>query len=159
MAKEKKTEAGTAQVWRDRKRTLFGLPLSFTVYTLDEQRLFIKRGFFNQREDEVRLYRIMDMSLTRTLGQRIFGVGTIHCCSADKTLGDFDIISVKKPRMVKELMSGLVEEQRDKKRVTTREYLHDGEGHDDTDHENDPIDEDYPPMEADDPELDQTERI
>jgi len=112
-------------VWKDRKRTLFGLPLSFTKYELDEERLFIKTGFLTQKEDEVRLYRIMDIGLTRTLGQRIFGVGTIHCSSADKTLGDFDIISVKNPGEVKETLSRLVEEQRDKKRVTNREYMTD----------------------------------
>lgn len=112
-------------VWKDRKRTLFGLPLSFTKYELDEERLFVKTGFLTQKEDEVRLYRIMDIGLTRTLGQRIFGVGTIHCSSADKTLGDFDIVSVKNPGEVKETLSKLIEEQRDKKRVTNREYMTD----------------------------------
>lgn len=112
-------------VWQDRKRTLFGLPLSFTKYELDGERLFVKTGFLTQKEDEVRLYRIMDISLTRTLGQRIFGVGTIHCSSADKTLGNFDILSVKNPGEVKETLSTLVEEQRDKKRVTNREYMAD----------------------------------
>lgn len=117
-------------VWSDKKRTLFGLPLSFTKYMLSEERLFIEQGFFNKREDEVRLYRIMDVSLTRSFGQRIFGVGTIHCCSADKTLGDFDILSVKNPKDVKEQLSQLIEAQRDAKRVTNREYM-------DDDHDND----------------------
>lgn len=123
-------------LWKDRKRTFLGLPWSFTKYELDEERLFIKKGFFTQQEDEVRLYRIMDISLTRTLGQRIVGVGTIHCSSADKTLGDFDILSVKKPKDVKEQLSQLVEAQRDKKRVTNREHMvdHDHDcGHDDMD--------------------------
>ncbi len=110
-------------LWRDRKRTLFGLPLSFTKYELDEERLFVKTGFLSQKEDEVRLYRIMDLSLTRSIWQRIFGVGTIRCASADKTLGNFDIISIKKPRDVKEMLSKCVEEQRDKKRVTNREFM------------------------------------
>ena len=110
-------------IWKDRRRTLFGLPLSFTKYELDEERLFIKTGVLTQKEDEVRLYRIMDLSLTRTLGQRIFGVGTIHCSSGDKTLGDFDIVSVKNPSEVKETLSKLVETQRDKKRVTNREHM------------------------------------
>lgn len=116
-------------VWSDRKRTLFGLPLSFTKYMLSEERLFIEQGFLNKKEDEVRLYRIMDVSLTRSFGQRIFGVGTIHCCSADKSLGDFDILSVKNPKDVKEQLSQLIEVQRDAKRVTNREYMED-------DHEN-----------------------
>lgn len=120
-------------IWKDRKRTLFGLPWSFTKYELEEERLFIKTGFFTQKEDEVRLYRIMDIGLTRTLGQRIFGVGTIHCSSADKTMGDFDIKSVKNPGEVKEKISQLVEEQREKKRVTNREYMFDNEDMDNVD--------------------------
>ncbi len=116
-------------LWSDRKRTLFGLPLSFTKYMLSEERLFIEQGFLNKKEDEVRLYRIMDLSLSRSFGQRIFGVGTIHCCSADKTMGDFDIVSIKNPKDVKEQLSQQIEAQRDEKRVTNREYMdddHDG---------------------------------
>lgn len=119
-------------LWNDRKRTLFGLPLSFTKYMLTEDRLFIEEGFLNKKEDEVRLYRIMDLSLKRSFGQRIFGVGTIHCCSADKSMGDFDIVSVKHPREIKEQLSELVEAQRDAKRVTNREYMNDND-HDDFD--------------------------
>ena len=70
-------------IWSDRKRTLFGLPLSFTKYTLTEDRLFIQTGLFTTTEDEVRLYRIMDVKLTITLVQKIFGVGTIKVSSAD----------------------------------------------------------------------------
>ncbi len=114
-------------IWQDRKRTLFGLPLSFTKYSLTEERLFIERGFLNKNEDEVRLYRIMDISLSRSLGQRIFGVGTIRCCSADKTMKDFDIISIKNPKEVKEQLSELVEAQRDAKRVTNREFMEHGD--------------------------------
>ena len=112
-------------LWNDRKRTLFGLPLSFTKYMMTEDRLFIEQGFLNKKEDEVRLYRIMDVSLTRSFLQRIFGVGTIHCCSADKTMKDFDIFSVKNPKDVKEQLSQLIEAQRDAKRVTNREYMQD----------------------------------
>jgi uncharacterized membrane protein YdbT with pleckstrin-like domain len=116
-------------LWSDRKRTVFGLPLSFTKYSLSEERLFIETGFLNKNEDEVRLYRIMDVSLRRSLFQRIFGVGTIHCCSADKTMKDFDIVSVKKSKEVKELLSEQVEKERVEKRVTNREFL----DHDDMD--------------------------
>ena len=121
MANEKKQKKG--MIWQDRKRTLFGLPLSFTKYTLTDERFFIESGFLNSKEDEVRLYRIMDVSLSRTLGQKMFGVGTIHCCSADKTLKDFDIKSVKNVHEVKEMLSEAVEKQRMEKRVTSREYM------------------------------------
>ena len=110
-------------LWSDRKRTLFGLPLSFTKYSMNDERLFIEQGFLNKKEDEVRLYRIMDVSLSRSFGQRMFGVGTIHCCSADKSMKDFDIVSIKHPKEVKEQLSELVEKQRDAKRVTNREFM------------------------------------
>lgn len=125
-------------LWSDKKRTLFGLPLSFTRYSLNNERLFIEQGFLNKKEDEVRLYRIMDVSLSRTFGQRIFGLGTIHCCSADKSMKDFDILSIKHPKEVKEQLSELVEKQRDSKRVTNREYMSDmhdmDDDYDDDDH-------------------------
>jgi len=110
-------------VWKDRKRTIFGLPLSFTVYRLTEEKLLIQQGFFNLKEEEVRLYRIMDITLKRSLGQRIFNLGTIHCCSADKTTPEFDIKSIKNPVQVKEMFSRMIEEERDKKKVSGREYM------------------------------------
>ena len=118
-------------LWSDRKRTLFGLPLSFTKYSMTDERLFIEQGFLNKKEDEVRLYRIMDVSLSRSFGQRMFGVGTIHCCSADKSMKDFDILSIKHPKEVKEQLSELVEKQRDAKRVTNREFMSDRHDMDD----------------------------
>ncbi len=125
-------------LWSDRKRTFLGLPWSFTKYSLTEERLFIETGLFNKKEDEVRLYRITDVSLTRNFGQRLFKLGTIHCCSGDKTLGDFDILSIKNPKEVKEQLSELVEKQRDSKRVTSREFIGD---HNDYESDNDDNDE------------------
>ena len=112
-------------IWKDRKRTFCGLPWSFTKYAMDEERLFIDRGFFKTTSDEVRLYRIMDVSLTRTLRQKIWGLGDIQVHSSDKTLHDFTIKAVKKPMEVKELLSQNVEKQRDLKRVVNREMMAD----------------------------------
>ena len=112
------------ELWSDRKRVLFfGLPLSFTTYRLTSNRLFINSGLLTQTQDEVRLYRITDVSLSRTLMQRIFGLSTIHCNSSDKTLGNFDIINVKDGENVKELLSQSVEEERMARRVYTRENM------------------------------------
>lgn len=124
-------------IWSDRKRTLFGLPLSFTKYTLTEERLFIQTGLFTTVEDEVRLYRILDVKLTRTLGQKIFGVGSIHVCSADKSMADFEITSVKNSADVKEKLSELVEKNRIEKRVMNREAMFGQDvGYDEDDEEN-----------------------
>ena len=113
-------------VWRDRKRNALGLPWSFTVYALGNDRLFINRGLFNTREDEVRLYRITDMTLTRSFWQKLFGMGTIHFSSADQAMGNFDIKNVKKVERVKEMFSEMVEKARREARVYTRETMHSG---------------------------------
>ena len=118
-------------VWNDRKRPFLGLPLSFTKYTLLEDKLLIDTGIFSLNQEEVKLYRIMDLTMKRSLLQRIFGVGTIHCCSADNTTPEFEIKDIKKPFEVKEMISKMVEEERDKKRVSGREYFASEEDYDD----------------------------
>ncbi|MCH5272325.1 MAG: PH domain-containing protein [Lachnospiraceae bacterium] len=115
-------------IWKDRKRTkLFALPWTFTVYRLTKDRLLIKHGFFTTQEDEVRLYRILDISLRRTLIQKLFGTGNIVCHSSDKTMGDFEIINVKRSNDVKNILSDLIEKERMEKRVSNREFMSDGE--------------------------------
>ena len=120
------------ELWSDCKRVFFfGLPLSFTKYRLTTNRLFVNTGFLTQREDEVRLYRITDVSLSRTLMQRVFGLSTIHCNSSDKTLGNFDIINIKDGEEVKEILSQSVERERIARRVSTRENMIDVSDDDD----------------------------
>lgn len=78
----------------------------------------------------------MDISLERKFWQRLFGLGTIRCCSADKTLKDFEIQNIKDSKSVKEMLSEMVEAERDRKKVTNREFMeHHGEDSDDYDHE------------------------
>lgn len=110
--------------WRDRKRNFLSLPWTFTIYALDNTRLFIETGFFNKTENEVRLYRIIDLSLTRNLWQRLIRTGTIHVISADRTMKNFKIKNIRKPYDVKELLSDLVEKARRENRVYAREDMH-----------------------------------
>ena len=124
-----KKDKAVNYAWKDRKRTIFGLPLSFTVYKLTEEKLLIESGFFNKKEEEIRLYRIMDLTLHRPLGQRIFGLGTIHCCTADKSTPEFDIIKIKKSAEIKNLISDMIEAEREKKRISGREFMADGTEH------------------------------
>ncbi len=114
-------------LWKDRKRPFLGLPLSFTKYTLLDEKLLIDSGILSTNQEEVRLYRIMDVTLKRSIWQRLFGVGTIHCCSADKSTPEFDIKDIKRPFEIKELLSSKIEEQRDKKRVSGREFFDDAD--------------------------------
>ena len=126
----------TEYIWKGRKCTIFGLPWSFTVYKLTNEKLLIESGFLSKKEEEVRLYRIMDLTLLRPLGQRMWGLGTIHCCTADKSTPEFDILKIKDSLRVKNLISDLVEQQREEKRVVGREFMSEDEDHDlDTDHD------------------------
>ncbi|MBO6215266.1 MAG: PH domain-containing protein [Lachnospiraceae bacterium] len=118
-------------MWRARKRIWCGLPWTFTVYSFDDERFFVESGVLNKKEDEVRLYRIKDLTVTRSFIQRIFGMGTIHVDSADKTLKCFDIVNIKNVKEVKEELSKKVEAERDRKRVGMREYVNDEDDHED----------------------------
>lgn len=112
-------------VWQDRKRIIFGLPWTFTKYVLTKEKLLIQTGILSTKEEEVRLYRIMDVTLRRSLAQRLFGLGTIHCCSADKSTPEFDIKWIPDSAAVKEKLSDLVEAERMAKRVSSREFMTD----------------------------------
>ena len=109
-------------LWKDRKRRL-GLPLSFTRYFLSGDRLFCETGLLNLKADEVLLYRVQDLELTMTLGQRIFGVGTVCVHSSDKSMPHLDLKNVKHPREVKELIHRSVEEAKDRRRMRATELL------------------------------------
>ena len=109
-------------IWKDRKR-IFGMPLSFTRYRLSEDRIFCEKGFLNIRQEEVLLYRVRDLELTMSLGQRIFGVGTICVHSSDKTLPHLDLVNVKQPREIKELIHKSVENAKDQRRMRTMEIM------------------------------------
>ena len=111
-------------LWSDRKRwLLFGLPWTFTKYTCTPEKFVVQSGILKQREDEIRLYRIMDLTLERTFLQRIFGLGTITCDTVDKSSPQLIIRNVKDSRRVKDLISNAVEEERIKKRVSSREFM------------------------------------
>jgi len=114
-------------LWRDRKRYL-GLPISFTVYELNQDKLLVKKGLLNLQEDEIRLYRIRDVSLKQTLGERIFGVGTVCVSSSDSTLPHLDLAHVKNPSKVKDVLSHCVEESRRRNGIRSTELMNGPDG-------------------------------
>ena len=109
-------------LWKDRKR-YFGMPLSFTRYSLSEDRLFVSEGFLNIKDDEILLYRVRDIDTRRSLWQRLFGVGTVIVISSDKTMPNLVLKNIKDPVMVKELIHKQVEEMKIKRRVRFGEIM------------------------------------
>lgn len=112
-------------IWKDKKRYL-GMPISFTRYGMSEDRLFISVGFLNIKDDEVLLYRVRDIDTSRTLWQRLFGVGTVTVMSSDKTMPTMVLKNIKKPVEVKELLHAQVEDVKLKRRVRIGEIMGNG---------------------------------
>ena len=109
-------------LWKDRLRHL-GLPISFTVYSLDNNRLYVKRGFLNSVVDELLLYRVLDVKLSRSIGQKIFGVGTIVLNTADQTNPTLIIKNIKHSDRTRKLLSNIVERERNEKRIMGKEMF------------------------------------
>ena len=124
-------------LWRDRRRYL-GLPISFTRYSFDSNKFYLKRGLFNTTADEILLYRVLDIRLKRSLWQKIFGVGTVVLKTADQTMPNLEIKSVKDSERVKTALSNIVENERNEKRVLGKEMFG-AAGHHDVDIDGDGI--------------------
>ena len=110
-------------LWNDRKRPFFGLPLSFTTYKINNEKLIVHSGIINLVEEEIRTYRIMDITLKRDLYERLFGLGTIVCNTADQTMPIVEIRNVKNCQEVKDMMSNVIEAARDSKNIKGQEFL------------------------------------
>lgn len=113
------------KIWSDKKRIL-GLPITFTKYSLSEDRLFVDKGLLKLVSEEILLYRIRDLKFTQTLGQRIFGVGTVTVQSSDKTTPVLLIENVKNAFDVKELIHENVEKMKLARKMRVGEILEDG---------------------------------
>ena len=122
-------KTGIEYIWKDRKRFL-GMPLSFTRFALSEDRLFTSVGFLNIKDDEILLYRVRDIDTSRSLWQRLFGVGTVTVVSSDKTMPTLVLKNIKHPVAVKELIHKQVEEMKLKRRVRVGEIMGAGDDED-----------------------------
>ena len=118
------------RIWSSRKRNCLGLPWTFTVYSFDKECFYLDTGILNKRQDELRLYRILDITVTRSFGQRIFGMGSILINSSDKSLKDFKIKNIKDVLLVRGQLSQLVENNREEKHVMSREFISDSDDDD-----------------------------
>ncbi len=110
-------------IWTDKKRTLFGLPLSFTRYFLTETKFITRTGFLSIDEDEIDLYKITDKKLKIPFSQRLFKCGSIIIYSKDTDTPQKEVRSIKTPRKVSELIDRYVNAQRDKYGIRGRDMM------------------------------------
>jgi uncharacterized membrane protein YdbT with pleckstrin-like domain len=107
-------------LWKDRKRIL-GMPLSFTVYSIRNGRFYLREGFFTTRENEILLYRIMDVNMKVTLWNKLFGVGTLTLFTVDESHKQLIVKTIKQPQKVRDLISTEVEKERERLNIRGRE--------------------------------------
>lgn len=110
-------------IWTDKKRTIFGLPLSFTRYFLTETKFITRTGFLSIDEDEIDLYKITDKKLKIPFSQRLFKCGSIIIYSKDTDTPQKEVRSIKTPRKVSKLIDRYVNAQRDKYGIRGRDMM------------------------------------
>ena len=109
MAKITKTN----EIIKERKRwTFFGIPWTFTTYTLTDKKLIVKEGFFNTKEDEILLYRIIDLAKNRNLAQKLFGIGSLTVYSSDKSTPEITLKNIRHLNEFHTFLSENVEKER-----------------------------------------------
>ena len=113
---------GIVIFWSDRKR-YFGLPISFTKYSLSAERVFVSKGLIKTTYEQTMLYRVVDVKCSITLWQRFFGVGTVTILSNDKSAPEVVLSNIQNPLHVKEMVHHLVEAIRQQKDIKPTEFL------------------------------------
>lgn len=105
-------------MFRERKRLLFfGLPWTFTKYTVTPSLLTVNRGFLHTVEDDCYMYKIQDVKLETSLMERIFRIATVHCYTGDVTDHEILLIHVKHAREIKNYLLKASEAARLKRRT------------------------------------------
>jgi uncharacterized membrane protein YdbT with pleckstrin-like domain len=104
--------------FKERKRlTFLGLPFTFTVYTVKDDMITIDKGFFNKEENDCFMYKVQDVTLKRSFGERIFGLGTIICYTGDVTDSVLKLEHIKNAKAVKDFILEQSEVERRKRRT------------------------------------------
>ena len=104
--------------FRERKRwVFFGLPFTFTIYTVKEEVLTVDTGFLSREENDCYMYKAQDVTLKTSLLERIFGLGTIICYTGDTTNPQLVMAHIKNARAIKDFILEQSEIARRKRRT------------------------------------------
>lgn len=109
---------GEHMEFKERKRwVFFGLPFTFTTYTVTEEMVTIDSGVFKRVENDCYMYKVVDTRLEASLGERIFRLGTVVCFTGDTTHPTLKLEHIKNARAIKDFMLQASEAARMKRRT------------------------------------------
>lgn len=117
-------------IWQDRRHILW-FPWTFDKYGIANGKLYVEKGLFSTEESELLIYRVLDISLRRTLTNRLCGTGTIVLKTRDASDTMLELRNIKDSQRVKDFISELVEKEKENKRVIGKEMY--GSGPEDLD--------------------------
>lgn len=102
----------------ERKRwVFFGLPFTFTKYTVTDEVITINDGLLNTKENDCYLYKVQDVELQVSLAERIFGLGTVACYTGDNTHPQLFLTHIRNAREIKNYILKAAEEARRQRRT------------------------------------------
>ena len=104
--------------YMERKRWLFfGIPFTFTKYTVTDEVITVNEGLLNTRENDCYLYKVQDVELQVSLAERIFGLGTVACYTGDNTHPQLFLAHIKHSKEIKNYILKASEEARRRRRT------------------------------------------
>ena len=102
----------------ERKRWLFfGLPFTFTKYTIKEDMITIDAGFLKTVENDCYMYKVQDVQHSASLAEKLFGLGTVTCFTGDTTHPQLVLEHIKNSKAGKDFILEESEQARLKRRT------------------------------------------
>lgn len=118
MTLERQRDRRKIMEYIEKKRLLFfGLPWTFTKYTVGEEIITVNSGFFNSEENDCFLYKVQDVKLTMTLIERMFGLGTVVCYTGDVTNPKLELVHIRNAKEIKNYILETSEQERRRRRT------------------------------------------
>lgn len=114
---EERKEEGKAGYVERKRWVFFGLPFTFTKYTVNDEIITINDGFLSTKENDCYLYKVQDVELLTSLGERIFGLGTVACYTGDNTHPQLFLTHIKHAKEIKNYILKASEEARRRRRT------------------------------------------
>ena len=126
MAEETNFSQGEAEEvkYQERKRLLFfGLPWTFTKYTISQDMITVDEGLIKVEENDCYMYKVIDVRLESSLLERIFGLGTVHCFTGDVTDQDLKLLHIRHAKEIKDFILKQSEQERMKRKTLNMQHL------------------------------------